>query len=65
MTRYALAIAFASGVLTSYAVRPAAPDRPTVKRIFREARVTRGNTNILRCSRLTTRRGCGFPGTAA
>ena len=48
MTRYALAIAFASSVLTSYAVRPAAPDRPTVKRIFREARVTRGNTNILK-----------------
>ena len=48
MTRYALALAFASCILSSYAVRPAAPERPTVKRIFREARVTRGNTSILK-----------------
>ena len=46
MTRYALALVFVSGILSSYAFRPAAPERPTVKRVFREARVMRGNTNI-------------------
>ena len=47
MTRQLLALAFAAGVSVSFA-RPVPPDRPTVKRVFREARVTRGNTNVLR-----------------
>ena len=45
MTRHLLALVFAAGILSSFA-RPAAPERPTVKRVFREARVMRGNTNI-------------------
>ena len=47
MTRHLFALAFAAGVFVSFA-RPVAPERPAVKRIFREARVTRGNTNILK-----------------
>ena len=48
MIRHLLVLAVVAGAFPVFAHRPDAPERPSVRRIFREPRLTRGNTNVMK-----------------